>query len=226
LPEGHIKIGIAWIIVIFLNLAALIGGFRISLIVGFISTLIVILGILYSVPPIAFKNRTWPAALANGLGHGSLVFLLGYLSAGGPLFDGIWKSLPYLLAVMAVYTGTTLPDIEGDAIAGKKTLAVVYKKQPTLYIMYSCFLLALAISIIIYDIPFLLAGLAASPIYILSFFHKSIDTAVIAVKISVIALSLAAVYAVPLYLGFLIILIIATRVYYKARFGIVYPSIK
>lgn len=226
LPEGHIKTGIAWIMIMTLNSIALILSFSLSFQIVLVALLVIILGILYSVPPIFLKNRAWPAAFANGLGNGTLVFILGFLAGGGSMMTGILKSLPYFFAVMSVYIGTTLPDTWGDAEQGKNTIAVVYNLPVVHYLIICSFLISIIAGIIINDTPFLIAAFAALPFYIWSFFKKSINAVILAVKISIITLTLAASYMMPLYLVFVVFLVFATRAYYKARFGIEYPSLK
>lgn len=226
LPEGIVKLSIAWLMTIILNLASLIVAFYISFSVGLASLLIIILGVLYSVPPIALKNKTWLAAFANGLGHGTLVFIIGYCAGGGSFFGGIVKSIPYFMAVAAVYIGTTLPDIKGDRKTGKLTIGVVFGEQKTVYIILLYYITAIVFSYLINDIPFLLASLFVAPFYIWLLISKTVKTAVMAIKMSILSLTFAAGYFYPGYIIFLIGLILATRLYYKRRFKMTYPSIK
>jgi len=226
LPKDYVKVKIAWLMTVLLNIVSLILAFLISPRVGFVSLIIIILGVLYSIPPIALKNRAWPAALANGLGHGTLVYIIGYCAGGGSVIAGLIKSIPYFMAVAAVYIGTTLPDIDGDKRTGKHTIGVRFGKNKTQAIILICYLLALLAGFAVKDTPFLIASLAVAPFYIWSAYSRSIKATVLAVKMSIISLSLAASYFFPLYLVFLILLIFATRAYYRYRFNMDYPSIK
>ncbi len=65
LPDGYVKPGVAWIMTIILNFIVLVIAFGLSIPLGISALLIVILGIFYSVSPIALKNRVWPAVFAN-----------------------------------------------------------------------------------------------------------------------------------------------------------------
>ena len=225
LPRGYIKVPVAWAMTIGLNIISLIGAFAISIQIGLIAAMVVILGIIYSAPPLILKDRAWSATIANGLGHGTLVYLLGFCTAGGEIAVGIVKSLPYFFAVAAVYIGTTLPDIDGDKSTGKLTIGVRYGQNLTIYIIMIIYILAIASGYIVGDRLFLYAALAAAPIYIRALFARSIRAIVNAVKVSIITLTLAAIYQAPLYLLFFVALVFATRAYYKARFDMVYPSI-
>jgi 4-hydroxybenzoate polyprenyltransferase len=225
LPRGYIKVPVAWGMTIGLNLLSLAGAFCLSIPIGIVALLIIILGVIYSAPPLILKDRAWPAIVANGLGHGTLVYLLGYYTGGGDLITGIYKSLPYFFAVAAVYIGTTLPDIEGDRSTGKLTVGVRYGQNATIYIIIITYTMALISGFLLKDRLFLYAALSAGPFYLWALISRSIKTVVLAVKVSIITLTLAAVYCEPLYLLFLVILILATRAYYKTRFDMIYPSI-
>jgi 4-hydroxybenzoate polyprenyltransferase len=225
LPRGYIKVPVAWAMTVGLNVISLIGAFAMSIRVGLIVAMVVILGVLYSAPPLVLKDRAWSATIANGLGHGTLVYLLGFCAAGGDIVAGITKSLPYFFAVAAVYIGTTLPDIDGDKHTGKLTIGVRCGQNLTIYIIMIIYVLAAISGFMVSDRLFLFAALAASPFYFWALFARSIKAVVLAVKVSIITLTLAAIYQAPLYLLFLVVLIFATRAYYKARFDMAYPSI-
>jgi 4-hydroxybenzoate polyprenyltransferase len=226
LPRQIIKLGSAWLMVIVLNMVSIILAFYISLSVGVVALVIIMLGVFYSVPPLSLKNKTWWAVIANGIGHGTLVFLLGFCAAGGSFLPGIIKSLPYFFSVAAVYIGTTLPDIEGDKQTSKLTLGSVYSEKRAKHTMMAFYILSLISGFALNDTPFLIAAIVAAPFYIWSIFAAKIKPAVMAIKISIISLSLAAGYFEPSYIIFLVFLIVLTRVYYKFRFNLVYPSIK
>jgi 4-hydroxybenzoate polyprenyltransferase len=225
LPKGIISIKTAWVMTIALNLVSLAIAFTLSMVTGFVALLIVMLGIAYSVPPIVLKNRSWLAILANALGHGTLVYLLGYVVAGGDLSLGALRSLPYFFAVGAVYIGTTLPDIDGDKSTGKITLGVKLGLKKAILLLFALYLAALVVSLFVGDIIFWIAAGIVAPFYFWALTNRTTRTSLMAIKASILSLSLAAAYLFPLYLIFLILLIIATRYYYKYRFQLDYPSL-
>jgi 4-hydroxybenzoate polyprenyltransferase len=225
LPKGYIKISKAWAMFAALNILSIIISFSVSPTVGLIGLAILILGIVYSMPPFVVKDRPWPGFLTNAFGHGMLVFLLGYCALGGKLLPGLIKSLPYFLSVAAVYIGTTLADIEGDKRTGKRTLAVIWGMNRSVYFLVGCYFVSLIAAFYIIDNPFLWAALAVAPLYIWTAIAKNIRSAFMALKISIVTLSLASAYFYPAYLIFLLALIFFTRIYYKKRFGIKYPSL-
>ena len=87
-------------------------------------------------------------------------------------------------------------------------------------------MMAIITAFIFRDKPILIAALAVLPFYLWLLFKKTIRAAIIAVKMSIISLTLAASYEFPLYLLFLVALVWFTRVYYKNRFDIIYPSLE
>ena len=130
------------------------------------------------------------------------------------------------MAVVAVYIGTTLPDISGDKKTGKLTIGVVYGEKRAKYIILGFYLLAVLTGLLFNDTPFVIASLMAAPFYFWAVFSPRIKTVVLAVKISIITLTLVAGCFYPVYIIFLIGMIYGTRIYYKQRFDIGYPSIK
>lgn len=225
LPKGYVKVGAAWIIYIILNIISLSIAFFVSAIAGFVGLAILLLGALYSVPPFIIKDRPWPGFVSNAFGHGTLVYLLGYCSLGGDLNQGLVKSLPYFLSVAAVYVGTTLADIEGDKASGKRTLAVIWGINRSVYFLIACYAVSISAAIYLKDMPFLWAALAVSPFYIWLVITRNIKSAMLALKLSIVSLSLASAYFYPGYCIFLAIVIAITRIYYKNRFGINYPAL-
>ncbi len=225
LPKGYVKIGAAWMLYAVLNIVSLSIAFAISTTAGFFGLAILALGAAYSTPPFVIKDRPWPGFIANAFGHGTLVYLLGYCSLGGDLKSGLLKSLPYFLSVAAVYIGTTLADIEGDKLTGKRTLAVAMGINRSIYFLTVCYFLSLAAAIIIEDIPFLWAALAVCPFYIWAVAVKSLKSSMIALKLSIVTLSLVSAYFYPCYFIFLLAVILLTRIYYRKRFGMDYPAI-
>jgi len=226
LARSMIKVRTAWLMSIVLDLVAVALAFALSRTVGITSTLIILLGIAYSVSPVALKDRPWPAVSANGVGHGTLVFVIGYAAAGGNITDGIMRSIPYFFAVASIYIGTTLPDMEGDRKAGKGTVAVVYGEKTAKLLAMACYVSSVAAGLAVGDLPFLIAAVAVAPFHVWAVYSGIVANSVIALKASILTLSLAASYFTPLYFIFLIALIAVTRWYYRVRFSMTYPSFR
>lgn len=223
LSRGIISVPEAAVLAVGLNLAALAVALLISGYAFVLFFLIVILGVIYSAPPFRLKDRAWPALLANMLAHGSIVYLIG---AGWreDLHQVHWlRSLPYFFAVGAIYLNTTLPDVEGDKQAGKRTVTVVYGDRFAQALALAFVLTAIGLAVYTRDFDFLLPAILSLPLFALALDKKSVKFSIWATKAALVLISLAAAlyyywYVLVLAAGFW-----ATRTYYKRRFGMVYP---
>jgi 4-hydroxybenzoate polyprenyltransferase len=222
LPEGIITVRAAWIFTAALDLAALALGWWLGLNYLIITALIMALGIFYSAGTMPWKNRPYLALIANGIGHGAAVYLLGSVFAGRPWMESWTGALAYTLAVAAVYLATAVPDCDGDAATGKRTFAVRWGARATMIIAAILVTLAVVVAARIGDRHLAFAGAAAWPFFLRGIVKSG--GAATAAKAAVAALSLAAVIAYPLYLALLVAGFIGTRLFFRWRFGIAYPT--
>ncbi len=222
LPEGMISISAAWRFTIALDatslaLAAVFGWAYLAF-----SFAIVVLGILYSVGRKPWKNRPWLGLLANCLGHGSIVYMLGFLLTDCPIEEGWRGALAYALAVGAVFLATTVPDRLGDTVTGKTTPAVRWGTKATLLLAIVLVFSAAALAFSVHDELLFWAAAASLPFFVLALVVPT--RATLAAKAAVGLLSLAAVAVYPLYLALLVSGFMATRLFFRWRFGTVYPT--
>jgi 4-hydroxybenzoate polyprenyltransferase len=183
---------------------------------------VLVLGVLYSVPPWRWKDRPWLGLAANACAHGLLVFGLARAVSAGRLTDSLWAALPYVAGVAAVYLLTTIPDLEGDRLSGKRTLAQVLGPERAARWALGWYLSASLLAVYVVDPLFLISVLPSFPFFVLAG-RGDLVRAGLAVRTDVGGLSCAAAlrhtwYAVVLLLGFW-----ATRVYYRKRWGCRYP---
>ncbi|SFU93601.1 NAD(P)H-dependent oxidoreductase [Halomonas korlensis] len=84
-----------------------------------------ILALGYTAPPLKFCYRGL-GELDVAITHSIGVLLCGYVFLGGAWHDSLpwWLSVPLLLAILPAITLSGIPDLEADAAAGKRTLAV------------------------------------------------------------------------------------------------------
>ena len=224
LARGHISRKSAVLETILLNLLGIIPAFLISLQLGLLFLLGMTFGFLYSAPPLSLKNRPFGGLILNALAHGNLAFLIGWSMNRSLSAESLMFSVPYMFAVGAIYLNTTIPDAEGDRKAGKTTLAVRWGKENT--VVLACCLVAVAImlSFLVRDIPFLLASSLSFPFFICSALSKKERQIMLATKVSILLLSVAAGIFYPWYFAILIGGFLGTRLYYKARFSLDYPT--
>lgn len=225
LPEKLISVTAAVRETVLLNMAALIVAFSVSIQTGWLAASIVILGILYSAPPFRLKNHPLGGLLANMLAHGSIVFWLGWSFIGKLSGTAVLQSLPYFLSVGGIYLNTTVPDIPGDARAGKRTLAVIWGPKWTRLLAVLLVTTAALAAYRVHEVPLLVAALASLPPFLLALLQNSTRLTILSTKLALVVLSAFACYYSPPYLLILIVGFLATRLYYRRRFGLVYPSL-
>lgn len=225
LAEERISRKNAWIYTTLLYLLSVVPSYFLSMTIGIIFTLGLILSFLYSAPPFSLKNKTYGGLLANAIAHGSLVFLAGFCARTSFSLRPVLFSLPYALAVGAVYINTTLPDIEGDKIEGKISFGVRYGILKSTLISTLLVILSIAFALIYLDLPFLFSAILSLPFYLFALVTKEVGKSVLATKSSILFLSLAAGYFYPWYFIILILGFLGTRLYYKKRFNLEYPGL-
>jgi 1,4-dihydroxy-2-naphthoate octaprenyltransferase len=89
----------------------------------------VIISVIYTAPPIRLVHRG-VGEIAVALGFGPIM-LLGsyYVQAQRFSLEALWLSLPVAILIALVLYVNEIPDREGDAAAGKRTLPVRWSKE-------------------------------------------------------------------------------------------------
>ncbi|MDH4222279.1 MAG: UbiA family prenyltransferase [candidate division Zixibacteria bacterium] len=225
LAEGYIPLENARKFTLLLYLFSVIPAYFLSLTIGLIFTLGFFFSFFYSTPPFSWKNKTYSGFLSNLISYGSLLFIAGFCARADFSLKVVLLSLPYALAVGAIYINTTLSDIEGDRLTGKITWGVKFGIFNSL--LFSTFLVFISIitALIFLDIPFLISALLSFPFYIFALLTQEVERSVLATKVSILFLSLAAGYFYSWYFIILILGFIGTRLYYKQRFNLEYPKL-
>jgi 4-hydroxybenzoate polyprenyltransferase len=242
IPEGHIKTGTAWRQATVLYVIAAAGAFFISKHIMAILMLSILLGFVYSTPPLSLKNRPWASLFSNILGHGIIVFAAGWFAVSGNQADSLLPMLntvlPYSLAIGITFLCTTIPDMEGDRIAGKITFSVRYGKRKTALVIAVMFLVMMIFTIaaikkpsggctLWHRIPLLLyAEILALPFFIIMVLNPSQRNINFAVKIPVFTLSIIVAVFFWWYFVLIFLVYLTSRLYYQKRFGLDYPSFK
>jgi 4-hydroxybenzoate polyprenyltransferase len=237
IPYNYISVPAAWVLAIVCAAGGLILGiifFDSGIIVLFLASLL--LGILYDLPPVNLKNHALGGVIANFLGHGVLTFLVGWYvgrsAVSGNILDvlrhGLIPSLAPGFANAAVFLATTIPDKQGDMSTGKRTFCVAYGEKITGIVASVCCCAALLFS---FSLPYnrWVMGVPAavsSVIFIVFAISPRREFAFTAFKWPVFLLSAFVALFVPLYGVLIIITFFGSRLYYKKRFGIDYPTFK
>ncbi|MEK7775151.1 MAG: UbiA family prenyltransferase [Candidatus Zixiibacteriota bacterium] len=188
---------------------------------------LLLLALMYSVPPVRLKDRPLAGLFANAYGYGFLIpfSVMPEINVDNAGLLGWDNPFYFFCAVGAVYVMTTLSDIRGDAATGKCTVAVVFGRT-------RCYLLAVMLlgggcwfgwS----SEHFLLAAIAGISLgtTVIAIFARSERFDLFATKLPILLLTILAGWWYPFYLLFMVALIAGTRLYYKRRFGMIYPRL-
>lgn len=222
LSLGLISPKAAWAMTILCDTAAVVIGFWITPITGILTPVAVFMGFLYSLPRFRFKDSPWLAVLLNGLGHGALVYVIGWSSIDNLQWQVLYRMLPYALAFAGVYIATTIPDIVGDRATGKITLAVAKGAKTATIISYTMIGVSAIGSMFVKEPAVFLTGLFASPFYVFAAV-KGGKSFVTANKMAVLLMNLwVCFYAFP-YIVVLIVVIAGSRIYFSIRLNEKYP---
>ncbi|MFH1761638.1 MAG: UbiA family prenyltransferase [bacterium] len=242
ISEGHVSVPAAWCLTLFLYLGGIIGGFLISREIFIIFIISIIFSFIYSAPPLSCKNRPFCGLFSNILGHGIIGFAVGWfiipandLTSIIPLLKIV---IPYSMAIGITFLCTTLPDMDGDKKTGKITFSVKYGKRKTAHFIAFLFLIMMVSTVIpikiplgtdvgFNDIPLLLyAEILALPFFIKMVINPSDQNINWAVKIPVLSISVIIALFFWWYFLLLFIVCLFSRLYYKKRFGLNYPTIQ
>jgi chlorophyll synthase len=225
LAKGLVSVRGAYIELAILNLIAIVPAFLISIQLGLLFVLGAVFGLIYSAPPLALKNRPIGGLTLNALAHGNLAFLIGWSMNSSLSTGALLSSLPYTFAVAAIYLNTTVPDADGDKSVGKTTFSVKWGKQTAVVLASVLVAAAIILSLIVKDIPLLIASALCFPFFVSSAFVRKERAITITTKVSILFLSVAAGVFYLWYFAVLIVGFVGTRLYYKARFGLDYPTL-
>jgi len=225
LADGLIPLKNAWLEAILLTATGTAGAFICSFQLGILFLIGFVLGYIYSAPPLSLKNRHVWGLLSNALGHGSLTFLIGWCVSSALSTKALFLSLPYFLAVAAVYLNTTLPDIQGDRRVNKITLGVKLGIPVATRVSLVFVLLAVFLAWLVQDWIFGIAAVLSLPFFIYAALTKKTKGIILSNKMAVLFLTMAAAIFYPWYLVVLIAGFLGTRAYYRSRFNITYPAV-
>ncbi len=227
LTDGKLVPGQLMLGYLITSLAALVGGWYLSRITFAILLQLFALGFAYSAPPFRMKDRAFWGFAANTWGIGFLVSFsvmpnINFHNAGLLGWDNPWY---FAAAIGGIYLLTTIPDMAGDELAGKRTAAVVLGEAGALILGAVLLVLSAYLGfrnefILLGSISVAAAGLAAIALIV-----KRREALKLAIVLPIVLLTLLAGVFYPVYLLFIVVLVILTRVYYRRRLGITYPSL-
>ncbi|MFQ5638348.1 MAG: UbiA family prenyltransferase [bacterium] len=237
IAQGHISPKAALVEAVILIVPALIFGFifsksaAITRNMGLVFlTLFLLTGIVYSFKPFNWKDRPLLGLCANILGA-LLIFSSGWIIYGIPTEKMLLHACPYICAVAAVYLYTTLPDRKGDHETQKITFAVKYGFKTTIYIGCALEFLSLITAYLAQDEIIFYPAFFSMLFFVWTLIKARMEDVFRAIKfpILILALTVAIKYEVQydsfIYFYLLFGVYFVSKIYYKLRFGLNYPSL-
>lgn len=185
------------------------------------------LGYLYSAPPFRLKDRAMSGLLVNAYAFGFLisVSIMPNITSHNAGLLGWDNPFYFFLSVMGVHILTTLPDAPGDRTTGKRTSGVIFPKRIAVLLSLFAFIGA---TLVAYKSGYMILALISFVSALVTFACVIISSGrlvLAAAKIPILLLTILSCWFYPYYLLFVVVLILATRSYYKRRFNIIYPKL-
>ena len=208
-----------------LTALALAGAFVLDLTQGVLFLVVfVITGILYNFPPSRWKDRPIMGMLVNGLGC-VLIYTIGWMCVraerGIPM-----QAWLYGLAGISVSLNTTLPDMEGDSKAGKRTFTVAYGVEATAIAALVMEVLTVGWALYLKEWLLLVPAGLVLPLFIWAAIQRTKARVMFATKVSILALALAVCVVFPWLLLPIFGVFLLSKYYYRKRFNLNYPTLK
>jgi len=230
LSEGHVPVKHAYIEMVILWIAAALLSLKFSSIFLVFIGISLVLGILYSLPPIKLKGKPLLDTLANSFGYGMINFAVGWLIVASFDITMFTKFVPYFLSIGAVFINTTVVDIEGDRKAKEITTAVLLGEQAALVCSTVLISGAIIIAYLMRDLVCLIPAALSFPFFIYCAVYALLKNkqnrklTILSFRLPGFLFTLATIYLYPIYAVFLLIIFLAMRFYYKKRFRMDYPT--
>ncbi len=225
LASGHLPVRGAWIEAALLTSAALIPAIVLhrTHLPYLLASLV--LGILYSADPIRLKGKPFFDLLANAAGYGAIAFLYGY-SLTAPVGGGVWLStIPYMLLVAAVFLHTAVVDRPGDEKAGLTTSASILGDRGTSIAAMIALVAAFGTGLWLGEPYPPVAALGGLFFFTWGLIFPGIKGSTLSYQWASLIFILLVVIRFPLFGALLVLLVAATRIYYRLRFQMVYPKL-
>jgi 4-hydroxybenzoate polyprenyltransferase len=185
---------------------------------------LLVLSLLYSLPPVRLCARPFADLIANAVGYGGLAFLLGY----GP-YPGVWPhafvhATPYVLLVAATFVHTAILDREGDEATGKISTAVVLGESASRKLALALHALAVVTALADRSAPALIVALVSFPLAGYAFLARTPTAGSFYVQGITLVVAVAAMIMWPAFAILVVPLVVLSWFYHRRRFGLNYPG--
>jgi len=158
---------------------------------GLVFMAMLITGFLYSHPKTNYKGRAGKALWSNIIGCGTLPFLIGWVLVTNSItMEAVLKSVPYMMAVAAIYFNTTLPDRDGDRKVGKRTYGVIWSTKRVQTSALIRIVLAVLTALMAGDFAIFIGALLALPFFVHALVKREIKDSTRASIVSILILQI------------------------------------
>jgi chlorophyll synthase len=226
LPSGTVSIPESLMVLALTGVLALILSIHRGGILRYLAWAGLALGFIYSVPPVRLKGRPLGDLFANVAAFGVIGFALGWLAVSDFSTRLLLRSLPYSLAMAAIFLNTCIPDEEGDRAAGDRTSCVVFGRVATSRAALVLLVLSASASFIVGEALCGLAVLGSLVVFVAVAADPTSQNSVVASQFSTRLLLFLVSVKAPLLALMGVASYAGAKVYYAKRFGLDYPNLK
>ena len=224
ISENHISPDIAKRYALFLSIVPLIilffMDFRLSILVVLVEFL---WGYLYNFAPFRWKDKPIMGVIANLIG-GLLLFLIGWKMNNPIKMEAFYRFIPYLCAWGAVSILTTIPDMQGDELQTKKTIAIWIGRRSTVWVTLIMVIAGFVTGMRLDDPVITHAILLSFPLYIITAFKPTQAWVLRTIRYSILFLAIFLSIEYPYFLITLGLNYYISKFYYINRFNLNYPT--
>lgn len=187
------------------------------------------MNILYNIKPFYFTGKPFLDFLSNAFAYGIITFGLGWATANGYTFTNIplmlKSALPYFLFMCAGSINSTIPDKIGDKETGKITTVVAIGAKRANIISIIFIIIALIFSIINKDIIAIITSCVSLVLFVKYHITQDYKDGLLTFQVGGGFLMVMVVFIFPQALIWGLFVFFATRIYFKKRHNINYPSV-
>jgi 4-hydroxybenzoate polyprenyltransferase len=226
LPSGKVTIPESLVVLVLTGVLAVIFSLHRDVTLRYLVWAGLALGLAYSLRPVRLKGRPVGDLLANVVAFGVIGFAMGWLVFADIGIDLLFRSLPYSLAMAAIFLNTCIPDEEGDRVAGDRTSCVVFGRVVASRAALVLLVLSAVCAFVVGETLCGLAVLGSMAAFVAVAAEPVHENSVVASQFSTRLLFVLVSVKAPL-LGLLgVASYVAAKVYYAKRFGLDYPNLK
>lgn len=183
------------------------------------------LGVLYSLPPVRLKSIPIADVTSNSIGFGWIGFTLGWLSLAPLDRHALVLSSAYAIGMAGIFLNTLIEDEDGDRIVGDKTTCVALGRRKVAIGAFVSILVAAVIALLEGHGLLWVGAFGSIPVFVGILSEPSKEASAIASRVTAWIFLLLVGLKVPIYLVMAFGVFVLSRIYYRSRFSLIYPTL-